>query len=178
MGAEPPPALPPAPVQVRGGVASQARSLQQGCAAALLCGFRHHKIEPQPPCAHAIMWYCKNQRVAFIPHSLEMLPLSLMYRELDDGQRRALAGMMLPVDLTPGQELCVHGEPADCFWMLHQGEVQVGTPATHQAATALYSLFSMSGDDQASHLTHRAVPAMADVLLPPLPSPHQSAALR
>jgi hypothetical protein len=74
------------------------------------------------------------------------------YRELDDGQRRALAGMMLPVDLTPGQELCVHGEPANCFWMLHEGEVQVGAPATHQAATALYSLYSMSGDYQASHL--------------------------
>ena len=46
-------------------------------------------------------------------------------RGLDDSQRYALAGLLLPVDVTPGQELCLHGDPADCFWLLHEGEVQV-----------------------------------------------------
>jgi hypothetical protein len=26
----------------------------------------------------------------------------------------------------PGQELCLHGDPTDRFWLLHDGEVQVG----------------------------------------------------
>ncbi len=46
-------------------------------------------------------------------------------RELSEGQRKALSGLLLPVDLTPGQELCLHGDPADRFWLLHAGEVQV-----------------------------------------------------
>ena len=45
---------------------------------------------------------------------------------LDDDQRFALSGMLQPLDLVPGQEFCLHGDPADRFYLLHEGEVQVG----------------------------------------------------
>ena len=47
-------------------------------------------------------------------------------RDLSDAERFALSGLLLPTDLTPGRELCVHGDPCDRFWLLHEGEVQVG----------------------------------------------------
>lgn len=34
--------------------------------------------------------------------------------------------MLVPLDVAPGQELCMPGDPADSLWLLHGGEVQVG----------------------------------------------------
>ena len=40
--------------------------------------------------------------------------------------RHALASFLVPVELTPGQELALPGDEADGLWVLHEGEVQVG----------------------------------------------------
>ncbi|KAL4439851.1 hypothetical protein ABPG75_002852 [Micractinium tetrahymenae] len=74
-----------------------------------------------------------QQEFLELPHSLRQevaweLNKPLLTRlplELDDKQRYALAGMMVPLDVAPGQELCMPGDPADSLWLLHGGEVQV-----------------------------------------------------
>lgn len=78
---------------------------------------------PHPQLAHIIH---PTHPTPSTPPTPPLLPTPPSLRELDDTQRFALSGMLVPVDLTPGMELCLHGDPADKVWLLHEGEVQVG----------------------------------------------------
>ncbi|GAB4813507.1 hypothetical protein N2152v2_000553 [Parachlorella kessleri] len=52
----------------------------------------------------------------------EQLPF---LENVNEAVRFMLCSFMAPVELGPGQELCLRGELADRFWVLHDGEVQV-----------------------------------------------------
>ncbi len=137
MGAEQGAAHPPAAVPVRagahGGLCTAGREVGQDqarLAPAVPLFQRQDLVMPMtfwPPMQRCTcLFRCSHACItAHTPSSPRLLHVYL--RELDDKQRYALAGMMVPLSVAPGQELCMPGDPADSIWLLHDGELQAST---------------------------------------------------